>query len=44
MHSFPMSAAKHFYDNPLSVYLDPKIVLIYRPHPVCGEGQGMMGL
>jgi len=34
MHSFPMSAAKHFYDNPLSVYLDPKIVLIYRPHPV----------
>ncbi len=35
MHSFPMSAAKHFYDNPLSIYLDPKIVLIYRPHPVC---------
>ncbi len=34
MHSFPMSAAKHFYDNPLSIYLDPKIVLIYRPHPV----------
>ncbi len=34
MHSFPMSAAKHFYDNPLSIFLDPKIVLIYRPHPV----------
>jgi hypothetical protein len=34
MHSFPMSAAKHFYDNPLSLYLDPKSVLIYRPHPV----------
>jgi hypothetical protein len=34
-HSFPMSAEKHFYDNPLSIYLDPKIVLIYRPHPVC---------
>ncbi len=34
MHSFPMSAAKHFYDNMLSIYLDPKIVLIYRPHPV----------
>jgi hypothetical protein len=34
VHSFPMSAAKHFYDNPLSIYLDPKIVLIYRPHPV----------
>ncbi len=34
MHSFPMSAAKHLYDNPLSIYLDPKIVLIYRPHPV----------
>ncbi len=34
MHSFPMSAAKHFYDNPLSIYLDPKIVLIYRLHPV----------
>jgi hypothetical protein len=25
MHSFPMSAAKHFYDNPLSIYLDPKM-------------------
>ncbi len=24
MPSFPMSAAKHFYDNPLSIYLDPK--------------------
>jgi hypothetical protein len=34
MHSFPMSAAKQFYDNPLSIYLDPKIALIYRPHPV----------
>ncbi len=37
MHSFPMSAAKHFYDNPLSIYLDPKIVLFYRPHPVVSE-------
>jgi hypothetical protein len=34
MHSFPMSDVKHFYDNPLSIYLAPKIVLIYRPHPV----------
>jgi hypothetical protein len=34
MHSFLMSAAKHFYFNPLSIYLDPKIVLIYPPHPV----------
>jgi hypothetical protein len=36
MHSFPMSSAKHFYDNLLSIYLDQKIVLIYRPHPVFG--------
>ncbi len=42
MHSFPMSAAKHFYDNPLSIYLDPKIVLIYRPHPVqCGTAENL---
>ncbi len=34
MHSFPMSTAKHFYDNLLSIYLESKIVLIYRPHPV----------
>jgi hypothetical protein len=34
MHSFPMSAAKHFYDDPLSIYLDPKIVVIYRLNPV----------
>jgi hypothetical protein len=34
MHSFPMSAAKHFHDNPLSIYLDPKIVLIYCRHSV----------
>jgi hypothetical protein len=44
MHIFPMSAAKH---NPLSIYLDPKIVLIYRPHPVlcihnrCTVGTGI---
>jgi hypothetical protein len=25
MHSFSMSAAKHFYDNPLSIYLDPNL-------------------
>jgi hypothetical protein len=34
MHSFPMSGAKHFYDNPLSIYLDPKIFLICRLRPV----------
>ncbi len=38
MHSFPMSAAKHFYDNPLSIYLDLKIALIYCPHPVRCSG------
>ncbi len=34
MCSFPKSAGKHFYDNPLPKYFDPKTVLIYRPHPV----------
>jgi hypothetical protein len=33
MHSFSMRPAKYFYDNPLPNYLDPKTVLIYRPHP-----------
>ncbi len=36
MHSFAMRPAKYFYDNPLPKYLDPKTVLIYRPHPVDG--------
>ncbi len=26
--------AQLFYDKPLPKYLDPKTVLIYRPHPV----------
>ncbi len=34
MHSFSMRPAKYFYDKPLLKYLDPKTVLIYRPHPV----------
>jgi hypothetical protein len=34
MHSFSMRLAKYFYDKPLPKYLDPKTVLIYRPHPV----------
>jgi hypothetical protein len=34
MHSFSMRPAKYFYDNPLPNNLDPKTVLIYRPHPV----------
>jgi hypothetical protein len=34
MPSFSMRPAKYFYDKPLPKYLDPKIVLIYRPHPV----------
>jgi hypothetical protein len=34
MHSFSMRPAKFFYDKPLPKYLDPKTVLIYRPHPV----------
>jgi hypothetical protein len=34
MHSFSMGPAKYFYDKPLTKYLDPKTVLIYRPHPV----------
>jgi len=34
MPSFSMRPAKYFYDNPLPNYLDPKTVLIYRPHPV----------
>jgi hypothetical protein len=32
--SFSMRPAKYFYDKPLPKYLDPKIVLIYLPHPV----------
>jgi hypothetical protein len=32
--SYSMSASIHFYDKPLSRYLDPKTVHIYRPHPV----------
>jgi hypothetical protein len=34
MHSFSMRPAKYVYDKPLPKYLDPKAVLIYRPHPV----------
>ncbi len=34
MHSFSMRPAKYFYDKPLPKHLDPKTVLIYRPHPV----------
>ncbi len=34
MHSFPRRPAKYFYEKPLPKYLDPKTVLIYRPHPV----------
>ncbi len=34
MPSFSMRPAKYFYDNPVPKYLDPKTVLIYRPHPV----------
>jgi len=29
-----MRPSKYFYDKPLPKYLDPKTVLIYRPHPV----------
>ncbi len=39
MHSFSMRPSKYFYNKPLPKYLDPKTVLIYRPHPVrctCG--------
>ncbi len=32
-----MLSFKYFYDKPLPKYLDPKIVLIYRPHPVHRE-------
>jgi hypothetical protein len=35
--SFSVRPAKYFYDKPLPKYLDPKIVLIYLPHPVCGS-------
>jgi hypothetical protein len=35
MCSFSMRPEKYFYDKPLPKYLDPKTVLIYRPHPVC---------
>ncbi len=31
-----MRPAKYFYDKPLPKYIDPKTVLIYRPHPVAG--------
>jgi hypothetical protein len=34
--SFPKSVTKHFYDEPLPQYLDPKTVIIYCPHPVSG--------
>ncbi len=34
MLSFSMRPAKYFQYNPLPKYLDPKTVLIYRPHPV----------
>jgi hypothetical protein len=37
MPSFAMRPAKYFYDNPLPKYLDPKTVLIYRPHPVYAD-------
>jgi len=40
MHSFSMRPAKYFYDNPLPKYLDPKTVLIYRPHPVQSGKRG----
>jgi hypothetical protein len=33
MPSFSLRSAKYFYDKPLPKYLDPKTVLIYRPHP-----------
>ncbi len=29
-----MRPSKYFYDKPLPKYIDPKTVLIYRPHPV----------
>ncbi len=38
MHSFSMRPAKYFNDKPLPKYLDPKTVLIYRPHPVYDTG------
>jgi hypothetical protein len=34
MHSFSERPLKYFYYEPLPKYLDPKTVLIYRPHPV----------
>jgi hypothetical protein len=34
MPSFSMRPAKYFYDKPLPIYLDPKTVLNYLPHPV----------
>ena len=37
MHSFSMRPAKYFYDKPLTIYLDSKTVLIYRPHHVYEE-------
>ncbi len=42
MHSFSMRPAKYFYDKPLRKYIDPKTVLIYRPHPVYRKA-GIMG-
>ncbi len=38
MLSFQMRPSKYFYDKPLPKYLDPKTVLIYRPHPVPFDG------
>ncbi len=43
MHSFSMRPAKYFYDNPLPNYLDPKTVLIYRPHPVLLSKEIILG-
>ncbi len=40
MPSFSMRPAKYFYDKPMPKYLDPKTVLIYRPHPVVRMGGG----
>ncbi len=40
MHSFPMSAAKHFYDNQLSIYLDPKTAHFHRNNLAEGPAVG----
>jgi hypothetical protein len=42
--SFPNSVAKHFCDQPLHKYLDPKTVLIYCPHPVHKVEQLVQGV